>query len=137
MRDLIAGAPPRPGAAMVTPGGQQEGLKYLTSTPYNAASLSPYGPTSSAPYMPTSAPYTAVTNQYSTPVSGSNMQPAGAGYQVQHQFQQLQTVEETSWETPACAKGESREMQERREENYQVRHPDLGLVTFCLACRTW
>ena len=48
---------------------------------------------------------------------------------MQHQFQQLQTVEETSWETPACAKGESREMQERREENYQVRHPDLGLVT--------
>ena len=122
LRDLIAGAPPRPGAAMVTP-GQQEGLKYLTSTPYNAASSSPYGPTSSAPYMPTSAPYTAVANQYSTPVSGSNLQPttsAAAGYQVQQQFHQLQTVEETSWETPACSKGESREMQERREENYQV-----------------
>ena len=75
--------------------------------------------------MPTS-------NQYSTPVSGSNMQPAGAGYQVQQQFQQLQTVEETSWETPTCAKGESREMQERREENYQVRHPSLRKVTFIL-----
>ena len=51
---------------------------------------------------------------------------------MQQQFQQLQTVEETSWETPACAKGESREMQERREENYQVRHPGIGLVTFTL-----
>ena len=108
---------------MVTPGGQQEGLKYLTSTPFNAVSSSPYGPPSSAPYMPSS-------NQYSTPVSGSNMQPAGAGYQVQQQFQQLQTVEETSWETPACAKVESREMQERREENYQVRNPGIRLVTF-------
>ena len=111
---------------MVTPGGQQEGLKYLTSTPYNAASLPSYGPASSAPYMPTSASSTAVTNQYSTPVSG----PAVGGYQVQQQFQQLQTVEETSWETPACARGESREMQERREENYQVNttlHPKSPL----------
>ena len=131
-RGLITGAPPRLGAAMVTPGGQHEGLKYLTSTPYNAASSSPYGPTSAAPYIPTSTPY---TNQYSTPVSGSNLQSAaGAGYQqVQQQFQQLQTVEETSWETPACGKVESKEMQERREENYQARHAGLYLLTFCLA----
>ena len=49
---------------------------------------------------------------------------------MHQQFQQLQTVEETSWETPACnSKGESREMQERREENYQVIHPGLYPVT--------
>ena len=111
----------------MTPGAQ-EGLKYLTSTPYNnaAANSSPYSlPTSSAPYMHPAS----VANQYSTPVSsGSNLQPTSSavgggvgGYQVQQQFHQLQTVEETSWETPACSnKGESREMQERREENYQV-----------------
>ena len=49
---------------------------------------------------------------------------------MHQQFQQLQTVEETSWETPACnlKERESREMQERREENYQVNHPGLYLV---------
>ena len=44
---------------------------------------------------------------------------------MQQHFQPLQTVEETSWETPACSKGESRELQERREENYQVQMPQL------------
>ena len=114
---------------MVTP-GQQEGLKYLTSTPYNAVSSSPYGPTS-APFISNSGPYTSAPNQYSTPVPGSNMQLATsgavAGYQVHQQFQQLQTVEETSWETPACSKGESRAVQERREENYQVKRIMVGV----------
>ena len=47
---------------------------------------------------------------------------------MQQHFQPLQTVEETSWETPACVKGESREVQERREENYQVEMPELLIL---------
>ena len=109
---------------MVTP-GQQEGLKYLTSTPFNAHASPSYGLTS-APYATTSGPYNPVPNELSTPVPAPSQHPlTGGGFQVQQHFQPLQTVEETSWETPACSKGESREVQERREENYQVQMPQL------------
>ena len=112
---------------MVTP-GQQEGLKYLTSTPFNAHASPPYGLTS-APYATTSGPYNPVPNELSTPVPAASQHPlTGGGFQVQQHFQPLQTVEETSWETPACAKGESREVQERREENYQVEMPELLIL---------